>query len=97
MRFFVPLSNDLEDGERLYETIRDRLKKTPVERQIYVLKFHEEGKRCTIAVGDDPTIDQRPGCSHFPGSPHRRITFAPRSMARSKVSPTQSQVMQLSK
>lgn len=57
MRFFVPLSNDLDDGERLYETIRDRLKQikeTPAERRIYVLKFHEEGKRCTIAVGDAP-------------------------------------------
>jgi hypothetical protein len=57
MRFFVPLSNDLDDGERLYETIRDRLKQikeTPAERRIHVLKFHGEGKRCTIAVGDAP-------------------------------------------
>jgi hypothetical protein len=57
MRFFVPLSNDPDDGERLYETIGDRLKQikeAPLERRIYVLKFQEEGKRCTIAVGDDP-------------------------------------------
>jgi hypothetical protein len=57
MRFFVPLSNDPDDGERVYETIRDRLrqiKEAPVERRIYVLKFQAEGKRCTIAVGDDP-------------------------------------------
>jgi hypothetical protein len=57
MRFFVPLSNDPDDGERLYEAVRDRLKQikeAPVERRIYVLKFQEKGKRCTIAVGDDP-------------------------------------------
>jgi hypothetical protein len=56
MRFFVPLSNDPDDGERVYETLRDRLKEikeAPVERRIYVLKFQEEGKRCTVAVGDD--------------------------------------------
>ena len=101
MRFFVPLSNDLDDGERLYETIRNRLKQikeTLVERRIYVLKFHEEGKRCTIAVGDDPQQSiNGPVVSHFPGWRHIDVlTFAPRSMARSKVSPTRSQVTQLS-
>ena len=56
MRFFVPLSNGADDGERLYETLRDRLKQTKeaaVERRIYVLKFEQDGKRRTIAVGDE--------------------------------------------
>lgn len=56
MRFFVPLSQDANHGEHLYETIRNRLKETkesPAERRIYVLKFQEEGKRRTIAVGDE--------------------------------------------
>lgn len=55
MRFFVPLSNDADHGERLYEIVRNRIRETaetPVERRIYVLKFQEEGKRRTIAVGD---------------------------------------------
>jgi hypothetical protein len=55
MRFFVPLSNDPDHAEHLYESIRHRLKETrepSSERRIYVLKFQgEEGKRLTIAVG----------------------------------------------
>ena len=56
MRFFVPLCHDANDGERLYETIRSRLQETKepaAERRIYVLKFQEDGKRRTIAVGDE--------------------------------------------
>lgn len=56
MRFFVPLSKDPYDGERLYETIRNRLKESkgpPAERRIYTLKFQENGRRRTIAVGDE--------------------------------------------
>ncbi len=56
MRFFVPLSNSPTDGERLYETIRNRLQETKeptAARRIYVLKFQEDGKRRTIAVGDE--------------------------------------------
>src|SRR5579884_2414632 len=53
MRFFVPLSNSPNDGERLYETIRKRLQETKeptAARRIYVLKCQEDGKRRTIAV-----------------------------------------------
>lgn len=56
MRFFVPLSNDADHGEHLYEIVRNRLsevKEAPAERRIYVLKFEEEGKRRTIAVGGE--------------------------------------------
>ena len=55
MRFFVPLSNSPDHGERLYETIRDRLKQTkegPAERRIYILKFQENGKHRSVAVGE---------------------------------------------
>ena len=56
MRFFLPLSNDQVDGERLYHMVCDRLKQTreaPAERRIYVLKFEENGHHRTIAVGDE--------------------------------------------
>jgi len=56
MRFFVPLANDSNHSEHLYEAVRDRLKNTKeptAERRIYLLKFQEEGKRRTIAVGDE--------------------------------------------
>lgn len=56
MRFFLPLSNDQDDSERLYETVRNRLKETkeaPTQRRIYVLKFQENGQRKTVAVGDE--------------------------------------------
>jgi hypothetical protein len=56
MRFFVPLSNDLNDGEDLYKKVSERLKQTkepPAERRIYLLKFQEDGRRHTIAVGGD--------------------------------------------
>ena len=62
MRFFVPLANDPNHGEYLYSTVRDRLRNTrepAADRRIYVLKFHEEGKPRTIAVGDEfhPSTD----------------------------------------
>ena len=56
MRFFVPLSNDSEHGEHLYKMLRDRLgntKEALADTRIHVLKFQQEGKRLTIAVGDD--------------------------------------------
>ena len=56
MRFFVPLSKDPDEGECLYTAMRDRLKQTreaPAERRIYVLKFEDEGKCCTISVGSE--------------------------------------------
>ena len=56
MRFFVPLSSDADHGERLYDMVCDRLKQNKEaarERRIYVLKFQEEGKRRTVAVGDE--------------------------------------------
>ncbi|MBV9083848.1 MAG: hypothetical protein JOZ62_14310 [Acidobacteriaceae bacterium] len=56
MRFFVPLSRDPEEGENIYGRIRERLKSTkepPSDRRIYVLRYQQEGKPQTIAVGDD--------------------------------------------
>ena len=56
MRFFLPLSNDPDHAEQIYESIRHRLTETrepPTERRIYALKFHEDGRRHTIAVGDE--------------------------------------------
>jgi hypothetical protein len=56
MRFFVPLSNDVNHAEHLYEKVRDRvaqMKEAPAARRIYILKFDDEGKRRTIAVGDE--------------------------------------------
>ena len=56
MKFFVPLCNNPDHGDQLYETARGRLRETkeaPADRRIYVLKFEEEGKRRTIAVGDE--------------------------------------------
>jgi hypothetical protein len=50
------MSNDADHAERLYEMVCNRLKESqeaPVERRIYVLKFQEEGKRRTIAVGGE--------------------------------------------
>jgi hypothetical protein len=56
MRFFVPLSKDPDEGECLYAEMRDRLKQTreePAERRIYLLKFQDEGRSCTISVGSE--------------------------------------------
>ena len=56
MRFFVPLSKDPDHGEHVYKALRDRLtnsKEALSDRRIYVLKFQQEGKRQTIAVGGD--------------------------------------------
>jgi len=56
MRFFVPLSNDPGHGEDVYRAVRNRLeemREPAAERRIYVLKFEEDGKRRTIAVGDE--------------------------------------------
>ncbi len=42
MRFFVPLSNDSEHGEHLYNMLRDRLANTKealADTRIHVLKF----------------------------------------------------------
>jgi hypothetical protein len=71
MRFFVPLSNDSNDGENLYRRVSDKLKQTkeaPAERRIYLLKFQEEGRRRTIAVGGDFHVsDQGPVIAIFQG------------------------------
>ncbi|HET8827498.1 MAG TPA: hypothetical protein VFM77_20325 [Terriglobales bacterium] len=56
MRFFLPLSNDPDYAEQMYEGIRQRFTETrepPTERRIYVLKFHENGRGQTIAVGNE--------------------------------------------
>jgi len=56
MRFFLPLSNDPGHAEQMYESIRRRLTQTrehPSERRIYPLKFHENGRRQTLAVGNE--------------------------------------------
>src|SRR5690242_9039232 len=56
MRFFLPLSNDPDHAEQMYEGIRHRLAETrepPTERRIYELKFQEDGRRQTIAVGNE--------------------------------------------
>ncbi|MBV9085084.1 MAG: hypothetical protein JOZ62_20600 [Acidobacteriaceae bacterium] len=56
MRFFVPLSRDPHHGEHVYNTLREQLTKNkePVaDKRIYALKFHEDGKRRTLAVGDE--------------------------------------------
>ena len=56
MRFFLPLSNDPDHAEQMYESIRHRLTETrepPTERRIYALKFNEDGRCHTIAVGNE--------------------------------------------
>src|SRR5690348_8334957 len=55
MRFFVPSANDISHGESVYQRIRERLESSLgliKDRRIQVIRFNDEGKALTLAVGD---------------------------------------------
>src|SRR3954452_6142436 len=53
MRFFVPAVLDVSDKEMLYQQIRERVGHARLTgRRIYRVKFEQDGKTQSLAVGD---------------------------------------------